>query len=176
VSLTGGSWARLGQLRLRALWLLVGAFLAQLGLEYVGLPEARYDDLGFALLLGTYAMILVFCWLNRRVSGMWIVTVGVCLNLLVISLNQGMPTKEVAVERDGRTVNVRIDRSIKHRPAEDDDLLPFLGDQLTAPGFPHDIFSIGDIVIAIGVADVCFEASRRPRRRGVYLSDSAESA
>jgi Family of unknown function (DUF5317) len=176
VSLTGGSWARLGQLRLRALWLLLTAFVAQAVLEFVGLPEARYEDLGFALLLGTYVLILAFCWLNRRVSGMLVVTVGVCLNVLVISLNQGMPTKDDVVERDGRTVHVPIERTVKHRPAEDDDLLPFLGDQLTVPGFPRQQFSIGDVVIALGVADVCFEASRRPRRRGDYLSENAESA
>ena len=172
VAFTGGSFARLGQIKLRALWLLIGAFLAQVVLEFVGLPKARYEDLGFALLLGTYVMILAFCWLNRRVSGMLIVTIGVCLNVLVITLNQGMPTKDDVVERNGRTVHVPIERTVKHRPAEDDDLLPFLGDVLTVPGFERQQFSIGDIVIALGVADVCFEASRRPRRRGDYLPEA----
>jgi hypothetical protein len=176
VALTGGSFSRVGRLRLRALWLLVGAFVAQVVLEFVGLPEARYDDVGFGLLLATYLMILAFCWLNRRVSGMLVVTIGVCLNVLVITLNQGMPTKDDVVERNGRTVHVPIERTVKHRPAEDDDLLPFLGDELTVPGFERQQFSIGDIVIAIGVADVCFEASRRPRRRGSYLPEAAESA
>ena len=175
VSLTGGSWSRLGQLRLRALWLLVGAFFAQLLLEFVGLPEERYEDLGFALLLGTYVAIFAFCWLNRRVRGIWLVTVGVCLNVIVITLNVGMPTKDDVVERNGRTVHVPIERTVKHRPAEDDDLLPFLGDELTLPGFERQQFSIGDIVIALGVANVCFEASRRPRRRGAYRPETAES-
>ena len=57
-----------------------------------------------------------------------------------------------------------IERTVKHRPEEDDDLLPFLGDVLTVPGLPNQQFSIGDVVIGVGVAAVCFEASRRPRR------------
>ena len=59
---------------------------------------------------------------------MLVVTIGVCLNVLVITLNQGMPTKDDVVERNGATVHVPIERTVKHRPAEDDDLLPFLGD------------------------------------------------
>ncbi|MFI5047866.1 MAG: DUF5317 domain-containing protein [Acidimicrobiia bacterium] len=176
VAFTGGSFARIGGIHLRALWLLIGALVAQVLLEFVGLPKARYEDLGFALLLGTYALILTFCGLNRRVSGMLVVTIGVCLNVLVIALNQGMPTKDDVVERNGRTVHVPIERTVKQRPQEDDDLLPFLGDVLTVPRFPRQQFSIGDVIIAIGLADVSFEASRRPRRRGDYLPEAAASA
>ena len=37
-------------------------------------------------------------------------------------------------------------------------------------------FSFGDIVIGIGIVDICFEASRRPRRRGAYLPEAGSSA
>jgi hypothetical protein len=56
---------------------------------------------------------------------------------------------------------------VKHRPQEDDDLLVFLGDVITAPGFPNQQFSFGDIVMGLGIVDLCFEGSRVPRRRGV---------
>ncbi|HEX5586489.1 MAG TPA: DUF5317 family protein [Acidimicrobiia bacterium] len=173
---TGGSFARLGRLQLRSLWLLLLGLVGQVVLEVIEVPAARLDDLGYLLLLGTYVLILAFCARNRRVGGMLVVTVGVCLNVLVIALNQGMPTKDDVVERNGRTVHEPIERSVKHRPLEDDDLLPFLGDVLTVPGVPNQQFSIGDVVIGIGVADVCFEASRRPRRRGVYLPETVESS
>ena len=176
VVLTRGSFERLTRIRLRALWLLLVALVAQIALEFVELPEDRLDDLGYALLLGTYVLILVFCVLNRRLAGMAIVTVGIVLNVLVIALNHGMPTKDDVVERNGRDVHVPIERTVKHRPKEDDDLLPFLGDVLSAPGIPNQQFSIGDVVIGIGVADICFEASRRPRRRGMYLREAAEPA
>jgi hypothetical protein len=155
---------------------LIVALLAQLLLEFIELPESRLDDLGYGLLLGTYALILAFCVINRGIGGMVIVAIGVLMNVLVIALNQGMPTKADVVERGGREVKVPIERTVKHRPRESDDLLPFLGDVLSAPGIPNQQFSIGDVVIGIGVVDVCFEASRRPRRRGQYLTASADVA
>ena len=144
----------------------------QLVLEFVDFPEDRFDDLGLAILLGTYVLVLGFCFVNRRLTGMTVVTVGVALNVLVIALNQGMPTKDDVVERNGREVRVPIERTVKHRPEESDDLLPFLGDVLSAPGVPNQQFSIGDVVIGLGVAAVCFEASRRPRRTGGYLENA----
>lgn len=176
VVLTRGSFERLGRIRFRALWLLLVALVAQLALEFVTLSTARLDDLGFGLLIGTYVMILTFCFLNRRTSGMIVVTIGIALNVLVIALNQGMPTKDDVVERNGQEVHEPIERTVKHRPQEDDDLLPFLGDVLSAPRIPNQQFSIGDVIIGLGVADVCFEASRRPRRRGVLVDPTPEVA
>ncbi|MET0420312.1 MAG: DUF5317 domain-containing protein [Acidimicrobiia bacterium] len=176
VVLTRGSFERLGRIRFRALWLLLVALVAQLALEFVTLSTARLDDVGFGLLIGTYVMILTFCFLNRRTSGMIVVTIGIALNVLVITLNQGMPTKDDVVERNGQEVHEPIERTVKHRPQEDDDLLPFLGDVLSAPGIPNQQFSIGDVIIGLGVADVCFEASRRPRRRGVLVDPTPEVA
>jgi hypothetical protein len=64
-------------------------------------------------------------------------------------------------------VHVPIEHTVKHRPQEEDDRLTFLSDVITLPGLPNQQFSIGDIVISLGIVDLCFEASRRPRRRGV---------
>jgi hypothetical protein len=100
---------------------------------------------------------------------MTIIAVGIMLNVIVIVLNQGMPAKDDVVTRNGHEVHVPIERTVKHRPREDDDVLPFLSDVITLPRFPNQQFSVGDIVISLGVIDLCFEASRRPRRRGVPL-------
>ena len=111
-------------------------------------------------------LIFAFCFLNRRTGGMLIVALGVAINVLAITLNGGMPTKDDVKERNGREVHVPIERTVKHKPQESGDLLPFLGDVITAPGVPNQQFSVGDIVIGIGVVDICFQASRRPRGRG----------
>jgi hypothetical protein len=176
VAVTKGSFQRLGRIHLHALWLLFLALAIQIALEFVEFPEERIDDLGLAILLGSYALILAFCFLNRRTSGMWIVGVGIALNVLAIGLNGGMPTKDDVEERNGREVHVPIERTVKHKPRESDDRLAFLGDVITAPGLPNQQFSVGDIVIGIGVVDICFEASRRPRRRGAYLSGADSTA
>jgi hypothetical protein len=167
VVVTKGSVERLGRLRFRMLWLLFLGLAIQIVLEVVDFPKDRIEDVGFAILLLSYAFILAFCLLNRSVRGMTIIAIGVALNVLVIALNQGMPTKDDVRERGGREVHVPIEQTVKHRPQEDDDLLAFLGDVITAPGFPNQQFSIGDIVMGLGIVDLCFEGSRVPRRRGV---------
>jgi Family of unknown function (DUF5317) len=171
VVVTKGSFRRLGRIPLRGLWALFLALAVQIALEFDVVPKDRYDDLGFGLLLASYALILLFCILNWRTSGFALIAVGVGMNLLVIALNQGMPTKDEVRTRNGQEVHVPIERTVKHRPEEPDDTLALLSDQITAPGLPNQQYSVGDIVIALGIIDVCFEASRRPRRFGRYLDD-----
>jgi hypothetical protein len=174
---TKGSFERLSRLHFRMLWLLFLGLAIQIVLEVVEFPKDRIENVGFAILLVSYVAILGFCVVNRSVRGMTIVAVGVALNVLVIALNQGMPTKDDVHERNGREVHVPIEQTVKHRPEEDDDLLGFLGDVITAPSFPNQQFSIGDIVMGIGIVDLCFEGSRVPRRRGVKReTDPAQSS
>jgi hypothetical protein len=68
-------------------------------------------------------------------------------------------------------VRVPIERTVKHKPRTDDDLLAFLGDVITIPGAPNQQFSVGDIVIGVGVVYLCLVASRPPRTRGEDLPD-----
>jgi hypothetical protein len=164
---TKGSFSRLGGLHFRMLWLLFLGLAIQIGLEVVDVPKDRIEDVGIAILLLSYGAILGFCTVNRKVKGMILIAIGVALNVLVIALNQGMPTKDDVHERNGHDVHVPIEQTVKHRPQEDDDLLGFLGDVITVPGFPNQQFSIGDIVMGLGIVDLCFEGSRVPRRRGV---------
>jgi hypothetical protein len=98
---------------------------------------------------------------------MSLVTIGIALNAFVIAVNAGMPTKDDVVLRGGREVHVPITRTVKHRPEEQSDRLGFLGDKISLPGARNDDYSVGDIVICVGIVDVCWEASRVPRRRGV---------
>ena len=169
VVVTRGRFRRLGRIEFRAIGLLLGAMAIQAALEYVDFPKDRIDDAGLAILLLSYALIFAFCFINRSLQGLWIVAIGVALNVLVIALNQGMPASDQIVHRRGREVHVPIERTVKHKPESDDDLLPFLGDVFTLPG-DNAVFSVGDIVIGLGIIDICFEMSRRPRRRGVWLT------
>lgn len=174
VLVTKGSFEALGSMKLRALWLLLTALVVQVVLEVVDFPSDRIDDLGLALLLASYALIFAFCYANRSIRAMPIVVVGVALNVLVIALNGGMPTKDDVRERHGHEVRVPIERTVKHKPREPDDTLPFLGDVITAPGFPNQQFSVGDIVIGIGIVVICYDGSR-PRQRPTYASEPDRS-
>ena len=165
---TKGSFRKLGRMQFRLLGLLFAAMAIQIALEYVDFPKERIDDLGLAILLSSYVLIFAFCYANRSLQGMWIIAIGVALNVVVIALNQGMPASDDVAQRGGREVHIPIERTVKHKPESNDDLLPFLGDVFSLPG-DNAVFSVGDIVLGLGIVDICFEASRRPRRRGVPL-------
>jgi hypothetical protein len=120
--------------------------------------------------MASYAFLLAFCFVNLRISMMWVIGVGIALNALVIGLNQGMPTRDHEVTtRSGRTIKEPIERTAKHRPESGNDLLPFLGDRLQVPAPIDEVISIGDVVIGLGIILVCYQGSRARRRRSSRL-------
>jgi Family of unknown function (DUF5317) len=162
---TGGSFRQLLRLQIQSIWLVVVALAIQILLAFVDIPSARFDDLGFGLVMASYAFLLAFCFVNLRISMMWVIALGIGLNALVIGLNQGMPTRDREVStRSGRTIEEPIERTVKHRPESDDDLLPFLGDRIEVPEPVDEMVSLGDLVIALGVVLLCYSGSRVRRR------------
>lgn len=161
VLVTRGSFSQLLRLPIQSIWMVLVALAIQILLAFVDIPADRLDDLGFGLVMASYAFLLAFCFVNLRISMMWIIGVGIALNALVIGLNQGMPTADHEVTtRSGRTIEEPIERTAKHRPESDDDLLPFLGDRLRVPDPVDEVISIGDVVIGLGIILVCYQASR----------------
>jgi hypothetical protein len=161
VLVTRGSFSQLFRLPIQSIWMVLVALAIQILLAFVEIPADRLDDLGFGLVMASYAFLLAFCFVNMRISMMWIIGVGIALNALVIGLNQGMPTADHEVTtRSGRTIEEPIERTAKHRPESDDDLLPFLGDRLRVPDPIDEVISIGDVVIGLGIILVCYQASR----------------
>jgi hypothetical protein len=162
VLVTRGSLRRLLRLPIQSIWLAILALGIPIALEFVDVPDDRIDDLGFALLMASYALLVAFCFVNLRMPAMWVVALGIALNTAVIGLNQGMPTRDREVTTaSGRTVEQSIERTVKHRPESDDDLLPFLGDQIVIPDPVDEVISAGDIVLAVGIVGVCYLGSRR---------------
>ena len=178
VAVTRGSFQQLFRLRIESIWMVVAALAIQIVLAFVDIPADRLDDLGFALVMLSYALLLAFCFVNLRVPFMWVVAVGIALNALVTGLNLGMPTAGHEVTtRSGRTVEEPIERDAKHRPESDDDRLQFLGDRIRVPTPVDELVSVGDIVIGIGVVLVFYRGSRvrrRPRTRAERMARIAE--
>jgi len=166
VLVTRGSFSQLFRLPIQSIWMVLVALAIQILLAFVDIPAARLDDLGFGLVMASYAFLLAFCFVNLRISMMSVIGIGIALNALVIGLNQGMPTRDNEVTtRSGRTIEEPIERTAKHRPESDDDLLPFLGDRLQVPAPIDEVISIGDVVIGLGIILVCYQGSRARRRR-----------
>jgi hypothetical protein len=160
--LTGGSYSRLVMTDWRWSALLFGGLGIQLALEFLPIPESRWDDLGFGLLLASYALIVAFCARNVLLRGMVIVLIGVSCNTLVIGLNHGMP---VDLPPD-LAKNDMFEATVKHHPQDAEDRFTFLGDMIVLRSPFDAAVSFGDLIIAVGLCDVTYHASRRrkPRR------------
>jgi Family of unknown function (DUF5317) len=164
VVLTPGGPKRLWRAPILSVWMLVAAVALQLIVAFVDFPEDRIENLGFGLLMASYALLLAFCFVNIRLPGFWLIAVGVALNTVVVGLNQGMPTPPTErTTASGETVDRPIERTVKQRPESDDDLLGFLGDVIEIPDPIDNDISIGDILIAIAGIYSCVRLTRRPK-------------
>jgi len=157
----GGSLRRLGDLRLRAVGLLMAALLAQVLITDVVVDGPRPVLVAVHLL--TYVVAAVVLWLNRGVPGLLVLGAGAGLNAVTIALNGGTSSASAsALRRAGLPVDPAgfSNSGVLPHPA-----LPFLGDVFAVPaGVPlANVFSIGDVLILLGAA-WCLHRTCRPVR------------
>ncbi|HET8568327.1 MAG TPA: DUF5317 family protein [Candidatus Limnocylindria bacterium] len=133
----GGDLRRLGRLSLRGLpVLLVAAAIRALGI-FVPLPWPAY----VAALLG-FGIVAV---LNRELPGALLIAAGIALNVVVITLNAGMPVDQGAAASAGAPFR----EDGLHVAMGERTVLAFLGDVLPMPLF-RNVYSVGDVVLAAG--------------------------
>jgi hypothetical protein len=166
VVVTRGDFRELLRLRVSGLWLLFAGLGIQVALEYVVFDADQIETIGYGLLMVSYAFILSFCFANLNTRGFGVIAVGIGLNALVIGLNQGMPTIAVGNDAQGNRIERRVEQTVKHRPESEDDLLGVLGDTIVLPAPFDTVVSFGDLVIAVGICELAYSASRRRWRRG----------
>jgi hypothetical protein len=157
---TLGSYKRLFETKLHWTGLLAASLAIQLGLEFYTLPDRYWDNIGYGLLVGSYVLLLAFIARNVVLRGMSIVFIGIACNALVITLNHGMPVKlppEWKHESWAET-------TLKHHPRDDDDKLLALSDIIIVREPVNNVLSFGDLILAVGLCDVSYNASRNPRR------------
>ena len=146
---------------IRSTWLVLAAFIPQLLCVY--LPATRRyipDGWASAGLLVSQALLLNFCWYNRRTPGIWLLALGLSLNLLVMLANGGfMP---ISPQTANRIVSPQMMQlvTIGDRFGNGKDILlavantnlAWLSDRFLPPqGFAYQVaFSLGDVVIAAG--------------------------
>jgi hypothetical protein len=96
-------------------------------------------------------------WHFNRVRGIWLISAGAALNLIVILANQGrMPVApELATSMGGRTTVGQY--TIMGSQTN----LNILGDWIKLGPIPQ-AYSLGDVLIAVGLAIVVFLAVRNP--------------
>jgi hypothetical protein len=176
VVVTFGSFFELARLPITGGWLLAGGLAIQVVLEFIDLPSDQIDTVGYGLLMVSYALILAFCLANIRTRGFGVIAVGVALNTLVIGLNQGMPTIDIGNDAHGNRVRKPVETTVKHRPEKPDDLLRFLDDRILLPEPFDSVVSFGDLVMAVGICELAYCASRRRRQRPRGVAQTSASS
>jgi hypothetical protein len=109
------------------------------------------------------SMLLLAAWVaaNRHIPGMLLMAVGLLLNLAAITANGGyMPVMDEAIRIAGMNASYGIDgrhNNLAEFVAGKVHLWP-LTDIIPIPFF--SVFSIGDILLTLGVAICCYRTIR----------------
>jgi hypothetical protein len=168
-------FSQIAAIPLRSAWLVSLAIVLQLPL--LRAPAGTAQDLRVqqALFLASYLLLLVFIWRNRGLAAILIVGTGILCNLLVIVVNGGfMPiTPETlarinpgsSVEQWPEQVRYGYSKDIIH--AQERTKLWALSDTLIVPPpFPWPTaFSVGDLIIALGIVALLLAPQRMLKRR-----------
>ena len=151
VVVTGGRLGALADLRLRRAYLVGIALAAQV--VVISIVPGSFDGLHKPVHIGTYVLLAAFLWSNRHVVGLPLIAAGAATNAAAIFANHGvMPASASALATAGMPADKAAEfanSAVVHHPH-----LAWLGDVFAVPAsWPlSNVFSIGDVLIAVGVA------------------------
>jgi hypothetical protein len=151
VPVAGGRLAALAELRLQRAYLVGIALAAQV--VVISIVPGSFDALHKPVHIGTYVLLAAFLWSNRRVIGLTLIAAGAATNAAAIFANHGvMPASASALAEAGMPPDKAAEfanSAVVHHPH-----LAWLGDVFAVPAaWPlSNVFSIGDVLIAVGVA------------------------
>jgi len=160
---TGGRLEGLSSLRFRLAPLAIGGLLVQLVL--FALPQSEsLAAIGPAVYVASTAVVLVAVLANLRVPGVPLIALGAGANLAAILANGGaMPVRPETLIAAGLEPHEGFSNSV----VTSQPVLEPLTDVFAIPaGLPlANVFSIGDVLIAIGIATAIAVAMRGERLR-----------
>ena len=172
--LLGGRLNGLSDMRFRWSGLMLAGLFAQVVLFSEPVAE-RVGSLGPPLYVASTAVVLVAVVANRHIRGVPIVALGAACNLAAIIANGGyMPAAPAAAEVLDRTdPTIYSNSAVVDSPA-----LGPLTDIFVLPAWlPFtNVFSIGDLLIGVGVAVTVVVAMRAPGRPAVERADRTRAA
>jgi hypothetical protein len=146
----GGRLSNLARLKFRHVWLLVLA----IALRYVLVltPLSRVDGAQYVYVLSLALIVLWTIWHLKLLPGVWLVTTGGLLNLLVVVANNGrMPVDATLASRQLGGLLVEHGHLGQYTVMDASSHLNFLGDWMSLGPLP-EAYSPGDVLIAMGIA------------------------
>lgn len=158
--LTGGRLDRLSSVPFHWAWLAMAGLLVQVVLFSGAVEGLLGGGVGSAIYVASTAAVLVAVVRNVRLAGMPLVIAGAASNLLAIVTNGGvMPTTVEALRAAGLDPTDGFSNSaIVADPA----VAPLTDIFALPPWVPFaNVFSVGDVLIALGVALVIAVGMRR---------------
>jgi Family of unknown function (DUF5317) len=152
---TGGKIGNLANLRFRWPLFVLAVLIVREGALIN--PFSRIDGVQYVYAVSLAALVAWTIWHIPRLPGVWLVSAGAGLNLIVVLANGSrMP---VAPALAGiLVVRGHIGQYVVMGP---DSRLNWLADWIGVPGPLGGAYSPGDILVAIGIALVAFLATRR---------------
>jgi hypothetical protein len=158
--LLGGRIGGLADLRFHWAWLAVAGFVLQLAIfsEPLG---SLVGDAGPAIYIASNLVVLAAVLRNLGIPGIPLVAIGAACNLLAILANGGrMPADPSALATAGFEVTGSTNSVVVANPA----LWPLTDIFAIPAAVPGaNVFSVGDILIALGIAVTIALAMRRGR-------------
>ena len=149
----GGKIGNVTVARFRLAYLVFAGLAIQVGAEFYaafGDRNLRNDGRGIAILVFSYALLIVFVLANLRLPGIVLIGLGLGLNLAVIVPNGGMPVSLKSANAAGFDPSGYLGSAVKHRELNESTRLGFLGDVIPLP-LLRKVISPGDIVQGLGI-------------------------
>jgi Family of unknown function (DUF5317) len=145
----GGRIERLATIQFRFAWLVIVALVIQV-IVFSPISDSLPEGVARVLYLGSTAAVALAVVANRRLRGLGLVAIGAALNLAAIVANGGaMPAKPEALATAGIAIGAHTNSVAAARPA-----LEPLTDVFALPAWVPlaNVFSVGDVLIASGIA------------------------
>jgi Family of unknown function (DUF5317) len=158
--LIGGRLGRLSEIRFEWAWLAATGLAVQILLFSTPIGDSFRGGVGEAIYVASTGMVLVAVWRNLRIPGLALVALGAISNLAAIVANGGvMPTTPEALASAGLDPREGFSNSAI---IDDPALAPLTDIFALPPWLPFaNVFSIGDVLIALGIVLVIAIGMRR---------------
>ncbi|HKC18206.1 MAG TPA: DUF5317 domain-containing protein [Candidatus Dormibacteraeota bacterium] len=146
----GGRLSNLARLKFRLPWLLLVAVVLRYVLVFT--PLSRIEGAQYVYALSLALIVLWTIWHLKLLPGVWLVTAGGLLNLIVVLANDGrMPVDATLAAHQLGGVLVHRGNMGQYTVIGPETHLGFLGDWLSLGPIP-EAYSPGDVLIAMGLA------------------------